>query len=107
VDEFDNETPRRRASDDRAERWHIGKEIPLAVLLMLFIQTGGGIWWLAQVSAKIDYAIATMEEFKRERYTREDARRDKEAMDQRIEAQRQRDVEHERRLQVIEQVRAR
>jgi hypothetical protein len=93
---------RRRASDNEKERWHIGKEIPLAVLLMLFIQTGGGIWWLAQVSAKIDYAISTMEEFKRERYTREDARRDNELMVQRIESQRARDIEHERRIDSLE-----
>lgn len=102
MDDANDETPRRRASDDRAERWHIGKEIPLAVLLMLFIQTGGGIWWLAQVSAKIDYAISTMEEFKRERYTREDARRDGDLMVQRIEAQRARDAEHDRRLDTLE-----
>jgi hypothetical protein len=97
ADDFDGDSPKRRESD-REQRWHIGKEIPLAVLLMLFIQTGGGVWWLAQVSSKIDYAIATMEEFKRERYTREDARRD-------LEAVRARDIEHDRRLGMIEQSR--
>lgn len=103
MDDFGGEDQlKRRASDDRTERWHIGKEIPLAVLLMLFVQTGGGIWWLAQVSAKIDYAIQTMEEFKRERYTREDARRDGDLMVNRIEAQRARDLEHERRLDTLE-----
>jgi hypothetical protein len=88
------------AQSNRHERWHIGKEIPLAVLLMLFVQTGGGIWWAANVSAKIDYAINTMEEFKRERYTREDARRD-------LEAMKARDAEHDRRLNIIEQGRGR
>ncbi len=99
MDNF-SDKPDRRASDDEPERWHIGKEIPLAVLLMLFVQTGGGIWWAANVSAKIDYAISTMEEFRRERYTREDARRD-------LEAMKARDSEHDRRLNMIEQGRGR
>jgi hypothetical protein len=102
VDLGDDETPKRRVSDAREDRWHIGKEVPLAILIALVLQTGGGVWWLAQVSAKIDYAIATMEEFKRERYTREDARRDRELLEARVEANRAKDVEHERRLDMIE-----
>lgn len=77
------------------DRWHVGKEIPLAVLFTLVIQTGGGVWWLAQVSSKIDYAIVTMQEFKAERYTRDDARRDRELASQR-------DAEHDRRLANLE-----
>jgi hypothetical protein len=100
LDDFNtDDSPKRRESDrdgNRNERWHIGKEIPLAVLLMLFVQTSGGIWWAANVTAKIDYAIANMEEFKRERYTREDARRDFEAMKARHE-------ELVRRVLIIEQ----
>ena len=84
------------------EKWHVGKEIPLAVLFTLMVQTGGGIWWLAQVSSKIDYAVATLQLFQSERYTREDARRDKEIMLQIVETQRQRDIEHERRLVELE-----
>lgn len=102
MENFDDDTAPKRRESDRNERWHIGKEIPLAVLLMLFVQTGGGIWWLAQVSSKIDYAIATMEEFKRERYTREDARRDGMLIESRIDAQRARDIEHERRMDMLE-----
>lgn len=79
----------------KQEKWHVGKEVPIAVLFTLVVQTGGGIWWLAQVSSKIDYAIATMQEFKAERYTRDDARRDRELAAQR-------DAEHDRRLAAIE-----
>ena len=79
----------------KQEKWHVGKEVPIAVLFTLVVQTGGGIWWLAQVSSKIDYAIATMQEFKAERYTRDDARRDRELAAQR-------DAEHDRRLASIE-----
>lgn len=79
----------------KEERWHVGKEIPLAVLFTLIVQTGGGIWWLAQVSSKIDHAISTIQEFKVERYTKDDGRRDRELAQQR-------DAEHDRRLAAIE-----
>lgn len=79
----------------KQEKWHVGKEVPIAVLFTLVVQTGGGIWWLAQVSSKIDYAVSTMQEFKAERYTRDDARRDRELAQQR-------DAEHDRRLAAIE-----
>ena len=81
--------------DEQRAKWHVDKQVLIAVLFTLMVQTGGGIWWLAQVSSKIDYAIAAMQEFKAERYTREDARRDRELVQQR-------DLEHERRLTSIE-----
>lgn len=83
-------------------RWHVGKEVPIAVLFALVIQTAGGIWWLAQLSAKIDYAIGALSEFRVERYTREDARRDRELLVTLIEQVKQRDIEHERRMTAIE-----
>lgn len=90
-------------SDRRArDKWHVGKEIPIAVLFAVLVQTAGGIWWAASLSAKIDSAIATIAEFRAERYTKEDARRDRELILQIIEAQRQRDLEHERRLADVE-----
>ena len=79
----------------KPERWHVGKEVPLALLLTLALQTAGGVWWAASMSAKMDYAIQRMDEFARERYTREDARRDRELLQQR-------DIEHDRRLTEIE-----
>lgn len=89
--------------DRRAhERWHVGKEVPIAVLFTLIVQTAGGIWWLAQLSAKIDAAIGTLAEFRIERYTREDARRDRELIMAVIEQQRQRDQDLERRMALTE-----
>lgn len=84
----------RRARD----RWHVGREIPLAMLVMVILQTAGGIWWLAQLSAKIDSAIATISEFRAERYTREDARRDRELLITLIDGLRAKDSELERRI---------
>jgi len=85
-----------------AQRWHVGKEIPIAVLFAVLMQTAGGLWWAASLSAKIDSAIAQLAEFRAERYTKDDARRDRELFLQLIEQQRQRDAEHERRLSLVE-----
>jgi hypothetical protein len=87
---------------DQQEKWHVGKEVPLAVLFTLMVQTGGGIWWLAQVSSKIDYAVQTLQTFQAERYTREDARRDKELMLSVVEALKQKESDMERRIGVME-----
>ena len=83
-------------------RWHVGREVPIAVLIALLVQTAGGIWWLAQLSAKIDHAVSSITEFRVERYTREDARRDRELIVTLIEQVKQRDLEHERRMSAIE-----
>lgn len=88
--------------DRSREKWHVGKEVPIAFLAAVIMQTLGGIWWAAQLSAKIDSAIATITEFKLERYTKEDARRDAALFLQIIEQQRQSDREHERRIAAIE-----
>jgi len=34
--------------------WHIGKEIPLAIILAIGLQTFGAVWWFANLSAKVD-----------------------------------------------------
>ena len=83
------------AANRRKDRWHVGREIPIAVLVMLAVQTGGGIWRAAGLSQKLDSVIAQVAEIRAERYTREDARRDMELM-------RVRDGDLERRIANIE-----
>jgi len=29
----------------KQEKWHVGKEVPIAVLFTLVVQTGGGLFW--------------------------------------------------------------
>lgn len=87
--------PADTSSDRREDRWHVGKEIPIAVLVMLAAQTGGGIWWAASVSQKLDSVIAQVAELKAERYTRNDAGRDQALVAQRI-------TDIERRIGVVE-----
>jgi hypothetical protein len=63
----------------RSERWHVGKEIPLAIIFAISVQTLGGVWFAATYVAKIDTLTSLMSEFKATQYTQDDARRDKEA----------------------------
>ncbi len=37
------------------QKWHIGKEVPLATIVVLLLQTAGALWWAAQVAAKVEY----------------------------------------------------
>jgi hypothetical protein len=84
------------------DRWHLGKEIPLTVIGLLVAQTAGYIWWLSHLSFTVDNAVVQMSEYKAERYTREDARRDRELLDQRFQAQKLIDNDIERRTTGLE-----
>ena len=35
---------------ERNKKWHVGKEIPLALILTLIAQTVGVVWWAATIS---------------------------------------------------------
>jgi hypothetical protein len=82
--------------------WHVGKEIPIGFISAIVLQTMGGIWWASAISTKLDAAIATILEFKAERYTQQDAKRDRDLLLATVEALRARDLEIERRMAVIE-----
>lgn len=97
-DDDDGTTPTRRASD----RWHVGKEIPIVLIVGLLAQTAGGIWWMSQMAAKIDSAVSTIAEFRSERYTREDARRDRELLESKFTAGQTADRELDRRISTLE-----
>lgn len=89
---------RRRLED----RWHVGKEVPIVLILAVIAQTAGGVWWMAQMSSKLDGAVSTIAEIKNERYTREDARRDTQLLDARFQTQQNVDREQERRMLNLE-----
>lgn len=65
-------------------RWHIGKEIPLALVVAVIIQTIFFVIWLSNLSSSVGNVTSTLAEFKTERYTRDDARRDRELMEQKM-----------------------
>jgi hypothetical protein len=88
---------------EERRRWHVGREVPIALLIGLGMQTLGGVLWLGQLSSKIDSAIATINEFKTERYTQHDARRDKELVLTMIETLRAKDGDLDRRMTAHEE----
>jgi hypothetical protein len=85
------------------EPWHIGRDIPLALILALLAQTGGAVWWASGLSAKLDRAIEQITEFKLDRYTKDDGRRDQALLFQMLEGLRQSDRDLERRVLNCEQ----
>jgi hypothetical protein len=78
--------------------WHVGKEIPIALVGVLLAQTIAVIWWIAGLSNKVDNLVITVNELKLERYSKDDARRDQDLLKLIVEGQRQRDSEQDRRI---------
>lgn len=71
VDDIDEGQDRRK--DDR---WHVGKEIPIALLFMMGVQTAGGIWWAATLTAKMDDLSFQVAAINADKYTKTDAQKD-------------------------------
>lgn len=62
------------SNDDMDRRsWHVGKEIPLAMLLGLLLQTAGVVWWAAGVSRDVQELIrrTSVQEVKTDALTKE------------------------------------
>lgn len=72
------------------ERWHVGKEIPLAIIVSLMLQTGGVVWWASSLSTKMDLLSAQVFELKADK------------SGQNIALLQQRDIEFERRVTLLE-----
>lgn len=85
-----------------ADRWHIGKEIPLALIMVVIGQTIGGAFWLANLSSDVRQALDQLKEFKQDRYTKEDGRRDREMWALMYGQLQNRDNELERRITILE-----
>lgn len=58
------------------EKWRIGKEIPIALIIVILFQTFGGIWWAATINAKIDSLNDQIVYLQSEKYTKLDASKD-------------------------------
>lgn len=43
------------------EPWHLKREIPLALIFALFLQTVGAIWWAASMTQRMDQMERRME----------------------------------------------
>lgn len=90
------------ASNMDRRGWHVGKEIPIALVAVLGFQTVGFIWSIAGLYNRVDNLSAAIAEMKTERYTKEDARAARELATFVNESQRQRDIEQDRRITILE-----
>jgi len=43
------------------ERWHVGKEIPLAVVITMMLQAAAIVWFAAKMDNRIDVNTASIE----------------------------------------------
>jgi hypothetical protein len=77
------------------ERWHVGKEIPLALIMLILAQTATGIWWAATQTAKLDTMFDMVKELRQAQYTQNDARRD-------MEINTSRYLDNQRRISAME-----
>lgn len=71
-------------NEKECDHWHVGKEIPLALIFAIFTQTAAGVWWLSSVSGKLDSLSTRVQEMRDERYTKNDAVRDSALVNQMI-----------------------
>lgn len=85
------------------ERWHIGKEVPITFVATIFVQTLIFVWAASGLYTKVENVVEQLRTFATERYTKEDARRDKELMLLVVDALKTRDNEMERRVLKLEQ----
>lgn len=75
--------------------WHVGKEIPIAMLFAIILQSFGAIWWAATLSAKLDDLSYQVAALSAEKYTKTDAEKDQRYLMQKIN-------DSERRIALIE-----
>ncbi len=41
--------------DNGGRKWHVGKEVPIAMIVAIIVQTCGVIWWAASTAAKVEF----------------------------------------------------
>lgn len=64
------------STNNSTEKWHVGKEIPLALIFAIVVQTGGWIWWAATLSAKVEDLSLQIAAISADKYTATDAKKD-------------------------------
>lgn len=90
---------------ERAEErrlWHIGKEIPLAIIVAIGLQTFGVVWWFANLSAKVDNIDAKVAALSASAVTAAEARGSNELNSHRNIEQDRRIGELEKQLRTLE-----
>ena len=80
---------------DINNKWHVGKEIPLAMIFALLFQTAGVIWWAASLTGKIDSLAEQVAELKSDKRLQENSFKDIAVIEQRV-------ISNERRILLLE-----
>jgi hypothetical protein len=108
VTDRDDDEPIDELLEERRQRkhepWHAVFDIPVALILTIGVQSAGAVWWASGVTSKLDRAIEQIQEYKADRYTKEDGRRDQALLFQMLESLRQSDRDLERRVLNCEQI---
>lgn len=71
------------------ESWHVGKEIPIALIATIAFQTIGLIWWAATITAKVDSLSFQVASLTEDKYSQHDAIRDQALNSEKIENMKQ------------------
>lgn len=45
---------RRLPADPASREWHLDKRIPVALIVALALQAGGGLWWASNINARVE-----------------------------------------------------
>jgi two-component SAPR family response regulator len=69
---------------ERGENWHIGKEIPIALVFGIVLQTMTAIWWAAGVTQELKNLSAEISDMRAARYTQSDSIKDAAVASQRM-----------------------
>lgn len=67
------------------ESWHVGKEIPIAMLFAIAVQTGGAIWWAASMNAKLDSLSYQVASLTADKYSMHDAEKDQALVNEKLD----------------------
>lgn len=49
-------TPNNGSNIEGGEPWHLDKRIPITLILTIFVQTGGIIWWASRTDSRLSTA---------------------------------------------------
>lgn len=88
--------------DRRNNHWRFTKDIPLSLLFLIIGQTFGFVWFLAGQNAALNLVIKQVADGQAHGYTKDDAFKDRELLDQRFLNYTQRTEELVRRLTLVE-----
>jgi hypothetical protein len=87
---------------DANDRWRISKDIPITVVGFLLFQTLCLTWFLAGLRSDLSAVIKDTADAKAAAYTKEDARHEREFIEQKFLTMQNTTEDHVRRIAIIE-----